>query len=128
MGMATAVSGLFFGLVMPIAGNAERIVVAVFGGTVICALGRAVKLIRSGNMSGHRAWMIRAFAVMLGISTVRLVSGVLDLLLTPMGYTVEAIFVISLWIGWGWTLLAAEMWLRGEANVARRAALAGSAV
>jgi hypothetical protein len=51
---------------------------------------------------------------MVGISTVRLVAAVLDLTLAPLGYSPEMIFVSSLWLGWGSTLAAAELWLRGQ--------------
>jgi uncharacterized membrane protein len=111
-GVAVSVAGLFFGVFVPFAGTAERVVVATFGATVIGALMTAVISIRRGEVDRHRAWMIRAFALMLGISTVRLAAAVLDFALTPLGYTAEAIFVTSLWLGWGSTLAAAELWLR----------------
>jgi uncharacterized membrane protein len=111
-GVTVSVAGLVFGLFIPFAGTAERVVVATFGAAVIAALLKAVILIRRGEVDRHRAWMIRAFALMLGISTVRLAAAVLDFTLTPLGYTAEAIFVTSLWLGWGSTLAAAELWLR----------------
>lgn len=119
IGLVAAAAGLFFGLVVPIAGTAERIVVAVFGATVMAALVAGFAAIRRGDMTRHRAWMVRAFAVMLGISTVRVVGLVLDLALTPLGYPVETIFVLSLWTGWVGTLAAAEAWLHHTAGDGR---------
>ncbi|HVE65586.1 MAG TPA: hypothetical protein VNC59_03320 [Thermoanaerobaculia bacterium] len=44
-------------------------------------------------------WMIRAFAIVLGISTVRVVGMLFDVALTPTGVSPRAVFVLSLWTG-----------------------------
>jgi uncharacterized membrane protein YozB (DUF420 family) len=111
-GLTVSAAGLFFGVFVPFAGTPERVVVATFGAAVITALLMAVISIRRGEVDRHRAWMIRAFALMLGVSTVRVIAAVLDFTLTPLGYTAEAIFATSLWLGWGGTFAAAELWLR----------------
>ncbi len=56
--------------------------------------------------------MIRAFAIAIGISTIRVVGGVLDIFLTPAGYGQQELFVLSFWSGWLLTLGAAELWIR----------------
>jgi hypothetical protein len=56
--------------------------------------------------------MIRAFALLLAISTVRIVAAVLDLTMTPAGYGPRPMFVVALWTGWVTTLGAAEIWIR----------------
>ena len=127
-GLAVAIAGLFFGVFIPFAGAAERVVVGVFGGTVIGALITAVLAIRRGEVERHRAWMIRAFSLMLGISTVRIVAAVLDFVLAPLAYSTETIFVASLWLGWGGTLATAELWLRLAASRTPQGRVAGSAV
>jgi len=58
-----------------------------------------------------RAWMIRALAVALGISTVRMVAPVLDIVLTQGGIGPRLIFGLSLWTGWAITIGAAELWI-----------------
>jgi hypothetical protein len=88
----------------------------------------ALILIRRGNIAAHRAWMLRAFALMLGISTVRIVALFLDLALTPLAYPAETIFVASLWIGWVGTLAAAEVWLRQTAQSTSQITLSRRAV
>jgi uncharacterized membrane protein YozB (DUF420 family) len=128
VGIVAAMAGMFFGVIVPFAGNAERIVVGIFGASVIGALATAFILIRLGKVAAHRAWMIRAFALMLGISTVRIVALVLDLALTPLAYSAEAIFVASLWIGWVGTLAVAELWLRQTAQQTSQIILSRSAV
>ena len=107
----TAVAGLFFGLLMPYAGAGEASAVALFGGLFLVAIGKGVIAIRSGDVAAHREWMTRAFAVGIGISTVRIVAAILDLTLTPAGLSPARIFVLSIWIGWSLTVVAAELWL-----------------
>jgi len=84
----------------------------VLPGGLFLALARAVAAIRAGRVAAHREWMIRAFAVALGISTVRLVAAALDLVVSPYGVPLAPLFVASLWIGWGVTVAAAELWIR----------------
>lgn len=111
LALASVLPGLWFGLFMPTGGRGETIVIALFGTLFVAAIVRAWLAIRGGRTAVHREWMIRAFAVALGISTVRLFAAPLDLLLTPMGWSSPAIFVASLWCGFGGTSLAAELWL-----------------
>jgi uncharacterized membrane protein len=108
----SAIPGFYFGLAIPFAGNGERAPVVLFGGLFVFAIVRAWIAIRRNDESLHREWMIRAVALALAIFTVRLVAIALDVLLTPRAFTPPAIFVLSLWVGWGLTLGAAELWLR----------------
>jgi uncharacterized membrane protein len=110
--VASIIPGLFFGLAVPMAGNWERSVIALAGGFLIFAVLRAYVAIRRRNIALHREWMIRGFAAALAISTVRLVAGGLDIVLTPHAVPFETIFVLALWLGWAVTLGLAELWLR----------------
>ena len=56
--------------------------------------------------------MVRAFAIALGISTVRLVAVFLDVTLTAASVRPPAVFALSIWIGWALTMGAAEGWIR----------------
>lgn len=102
------ITGLIFGLFMPFAGLLEASGVAVFGAFFLFALVRAVVAIRHKDVANHREWMIRMFSIAIGVSTVRLVGFPL-LLLTRKGP--EAWFGHSIWLGFGLTLLAAELWI-----------------
>jgi uncharacterized membrane protein len=112
IGLPIAISGLYFGLLMPFAGSLEVLGVTLADGLFLFAMGRAFVAIRSGDVERHREWMIRAFGIAIGISTVRVVGGILDGALTPYGYSVRQILGISLWVGWLLTLTAAEVWIR----------------
>lgn len=106
-----AASGFFFGLLMPYAGWPEALLIALVGALFLTAVTKAVLAIRRREVARHREWMIRATAVALGISTVRLVAAVLDIGLAPAGIAPAVLFVASLGIGWGLTLGAAELWI-----------------
>lgn len=109
--LVSTASGLYFGLLMPYGGAAEAVAIALFGGIFVVTLSLAYRAIREGQVARHREWMIRAVAVALGTSTVRLVALVIDLTLTPAGLSPPDAFVLSIWIGWTATLGAAELWI-----------------
>lgn len=105
-------TALYFGLVLPFGGRSEALPIAVFGCLFLIAISRAFIAIRRHQVFRHREWMIRAFAIAIAISTVRVVGAVLDVALTPAGVPPVEIFVLSLWTGWIVTLGAAELWIR----------------
>lgn len=86
--------------------------IAVFGGLFLIAICRAFLAIRRHQVARHREWMIRVFAIAIAVSTVRVVAGLLDVVLTPAGFRPPALFVLSLWTGWLITLGVAESWIR----------------
>jgi hypothetical protein len=79
---------------------------------MLLSLGNGVAAARRHDFAAHRRWMIRAWAVGIGVSSVRLVMAPLDLLLTPRGYAAGTIFVFAVIAGWALTLAAAELWIR----------------
>jgi outer membrane protein assembly factor BamB len=105
-------SGLYLGLLVPFAGATEAIAIAVFGGLFLFAISRAFVLIRAGRVASHREWMLRAFAIAIGISTVRVFGAIFDVALTPAGFRTDVSFALAIWAGWATTLGAAEIWIR----------------
>jgi hypothetical protein len=110
--LVAAVAGLYFGLRMPYGGLGEVTAITFFGSLFVVAVGRAFLAIRRHQVARHREWMIRAFAIAIGISTVRVVAAVFDLALTPAGLRPPDLFALSLWTGWTITLGAGELWIR----------------
>jgi len=116
-GLAIVVSGLWVGvsaIVMPfrfplISGLTEVAAVLSFGIFFLFALGKAFLHIRRHEIASHREWMIRAFAVGLGIAADR-----------PIDIAFEAFthmrprehFGIALWISLLSLSLVAEAWIR----------------
>ncbi|HJQ40308.1 MAG TPA: DUF2306 domain-containing protein, partial [Thermoanaerobaculia bacterium] len=72
--MITAVTGLYFGVLIPAAGLPETVIITLVGAWFITALVKAVVAIRRHETARHQKWMTRAFAVAIGIATVRLVA------------------------------------------------------
>jgi len=127
--IVTAPAGLYFGLLMPYGGLGEATATVFFGGLFVFSVGRAFVAIRRGQVARHREWMIRAFAIAIGISTVRVVGTAFDIVLTPAGLPPPEVFALSLWTGWTVTLAAGELWIRytrgaGERRTFRSGALA----
>jgi hypothetical protein len=58
--------------------------------------------------------MVRAFAIALGISTIRVVGLVLDVIIAPYGPDIRQAFVVALWVGWLLSVGAAELWLQSR--------------
>jgi uncharacterized membrane protein len=106
-----ALAGLYFGLRMPYGGLGEVTAIVFFGLLFMVAVGRAFVAIRRHQVARHREWMIRAFAIAIGISTVRVVGAVFDFALTPVGLRPPDLFALSLWTGWAVTLGAGELWI-----------------
>lgn len=111
-GIVFTLTGLYFGLLMPYGGFGEVSAIVVFASLFLLALGQGFVAIRRGQVARHREWMIRAFAIAVGVGTVRVVAGILDLALTPAGLAPTSLFALSLWTGWTVSLVAAETWVR----------------
>lgn len=106
-----AFTGLYFGVVIPFAGRGEALTIGFFGTLFLVFLARGVAAIRRRDIAGHREWMIRVFALALGISTVRIAAAILDVALTPAGVPAHQVFILSLWVGWVFALVVAEMYI-----------------
>ena len=74
-GLVSALFGIVFGLLYPWGGALEASAATVFGAYMALALTEAVRRIRRRDVAGHRRWMIRAFAVSLGVATIRGIIG-----------------------------------------------------
>lgn len=81
-----------------------------FGLLMLYALIKAYRHIRRREIALHREWMIRAFAIGLGVSTIRVAIGVL-LISTDKSF--RDVFGMSFWIGFTLNLIIAELWIRG---------------
>lgn len=80
-----------------------------FGVIFLFSLIKAIYHIRRKEVHLHREWMIRLFAVGLGVATIRLFIG-LSLALSDLGF--EEVFGVAFWLGLGVNLLVAELWIQ----------------
>jgi uncharacterized membrane protein len=111
--MISGVFALIFGGLFSYGGLPEASAAVVFGLWFLTCLVLAVRAIRRDDIVQHRRWMIRAFAIGIGIATTRIwlalfqVTGPLD-------------FASSLgpafWISFSLHALVAEFWLRAFPN------------
>lgn len=108
-GIVTGLLAIVVGIVMPFGGSAETSATVVFGLWFLAALLLAYRAIRAGNVTEHRRWMIRAFAVGAGVGMIRIVVGLfqaLDLM------SFEDAFGVAFWIAFVLMAVLAEVWLR----------------
>ena len=109
IGIVTGVFAIAFGIFFSYGGFAEASATVVFGVYFITALSIAFRSIKDGDIVRHRQWMLRAFAVALGVATIRL----WVLLFEATGLlTFEEAFGIAFWIAFAMHALAAEVWLK----------------
>ena len=118
MAASIAISAAYFGVVHPLASMAawERPTIAIFVTLFVYVAIRGYVAIRRRDVARHREWMVRMFAMTLGISTVRLASLVLTFTLNG---SVETLTGMSMWTGWLITMGAAELWIRSTRAGAR---------
>ncbi|HEY6685702.1 MAG TPA: DUF2306 domain-containing protein [Propionibacteriaceae bacterium] len=100
---------LIFGVRFPWGGTLEAVAAAVFGSWFLVCLLLAVRAIRRGQVSTHRRWMIRTFAVGLGVGTIRIWIG---LLFGTGLLNFHDSFAAAFWLGLSLHVLAAEWWIR----------------
>ncbi|MDQ0892701.1 DUF2306 domain-containing protein [Agromyces ramosus] len=87
----------------------ESLATAVFGSWFLVCLFLAYAAIRRRDVRVHRHWMIRAFAVGVGVGTIRLWIGLLAWL-TSM--PIADSFALAFWLGLGMNVVVGELWLR----------------
>ena len=109
LAMLSGVFALIFGGGFAFGGLPEASAAVVFGLWFLACLVAAVRAIRRGDIVQHRRWMIRAFAIGIGVGMVRVwlfvfqAAGLLDF---------PSSFGPAFWIGFSLHALAAELWIR----------------
>ena len=107
-GMISGVFALIFGGLFSFGGLPEASAAVVFGGWFLTCLVLAVRAIRRDDIVHHRRWMIRAFAIGIGIGTTR----IWLLILGVAGLDFASSFGPAFWISFILHALIAELWLR----------------
>ena len=79
-----------------------------FGALFLFSLAKAIRHIRRKEVHRHREWMIRTFALAMGVASIRVFIGLFSAL-SDLGF--EEVFGTSFWLGFGVNLLAAEVWI-----------------
>jgi uncharacterized membrane protein len=71
-GVLTGVTAVIIGLAFPFGGATQASATVVFSIWFLICLGLAFRAIRGDDMVQHRRWMIRAFAIGIGVGTIRI--------------------------------------------------------
>ena len=108
IGILSGVLGVIFGFFFSFGGFAEASAAVVFGTWFVIALALAYRYIRAGDTVRHRRWMIRAFAIGLGVGTIRIWVGLFQA--TGLVEFDDA-FGAAFWLSWTLHVIAGEIWL-----------------
>jgi uncharacterized membrane protein len=111
LGIVIAPAGIFFAVWRPFGGAMESVIVSAMGAWFLVSLVRGFLAARRGEIERHRRWMIRAFAMGLAISVMRVISIPLDMVLAPLGVGPRQIFILMLGTGFLMMIAASEMWI-----------------
>ena len=110
--MISGVFALIFGGRFSYGGLPEASAAVVFGLWFLTCLVLAVRAIRRDDIVHHRRWMIRAFAIGIGIGTTRIWLALFQV----AGLDFASSFGPAFWISFSLHALAAELWLRAFPN------------
>lgn len=107
-GLAIGVSALVMSFTMNIGGPNETAATTLFAILFLFCLVKAYRHIRRKEVDQHRKWMIRAFAIALGVGTPRPIVGMFFAFrkLSPHEF-----FGIAFWLGFTITFFAGEAWI-----------------
>lgn len=108
---ASGVAGMYLGAARPYGGAGESAATTLFGAFFLFAATRGYLAIRRRDLARHREWMIRMFAIAIGISVIRVVGMASAMLVGTEGIHPTG-FALSLWLGWILALGVAELWIR----------------
>lgn len=108
-GITAGIFAIIFGTLFPFGGLLEASATAVFGIYFVTALVSAFLAIKGGDVTRHRQWMIRAFAIGLAVGTIRIWIGIFQ----GLGLlSLEDSFGVAFWISFVLHALVAELYLR----------------
>lgn len=108
-GLISGVAGVAFGFLMAFGGTLQASASVVFGMWYVISLVTAYSAIRRGDVTHHRRWMIRAFAMGLAVGTIRIWIGLFEA--TGLLSFRDA-FGVAFWIAFAMHAAAAELYLR----------------
>jgi uncharacterized membrane protein len=116
--LVSGVLAVVVGFVLAWGGIPETLAALLFGTWFVVCLLLAVRAIRGGRVPEHRRWMVRAFAVGIGVATIRIWVGVFTgIQLGVLGmeeetYPLRSTFGLAFWLGLSMHVVAGEWWLR----------------
>lgn len=110
--LVIGITALIMSPQMAIGGASESAATFAFGVLFLVAIGKAFAAIRARRVTEHRRWMIRAYAIGLGVGAVRPIVGVFFATSRLTHLTPHDFFGIAFWLGFALSLATAEAWIR----------------
>jgi uncharacterized membrane protein len=111
-GFTLGVSALIMSFTMQSIGGVNQAAATIlFGAFFLFALSKAFWHIRRREVTLHRQWMIRAFAIGLAVATIRPMVGIFFATSRFSGLTPREFFGTAFWIGFVLHLIAAEAYI-----------------
>jgi uncharacterized membrane protein len=111
-GLIIGFSALLMSFTMESIGGVNQAAATIlFGSFFLFALCKAFWHIRRCEITLHRQWMIRAFAIGLAVATVRPIVGIFFATSRFTGLTPREFFGAAFWISFVLQLIAAEAWI-----------------
>ena len=107
-GLTSGVFGVLFGFFQSFGGTLQASASVVFGTWFVTALLLAYRAVRRRDITTHRRWMIRAFAVGVAVGTIRIWIGLFEAF--GILETRDA-FGVAFWISFLLHAAVAELWL-----------------
>lgn len=105
-------SGLWMNVVFPPVGGALKLSANwVFGVAMLLAVVLAMRAIFRRDFVGHRAWMMRTFAIGMGVATQR---WVLLPIFVALGEFDDVLIGVGVWGGWLLNVVVVEVLIRGR--------------
>ena len=120
-GLIVGVTALVMSFRMNIGGPNETAATTLFGIVFLTCLIQSYRYIRRKEVARHREWMIRAYAVALGVAVTRPIVG---MFFAARRMTPHEFFGIAFWLGFTTTFLVAEFWIDYTRGGALRSASA----
>ncbi|MCH7814949.1 MAG: DUF2306 domain-containing protein [Proteobacteria bacterium] len=113
IGLALGAAAVFIGIVIPFSGFPEQIIIGFFGLLFLLSIVKGFNYARAKQITLHREWMLRAFAIGLSIATMRLIFiPALIIVGDPTRSEIEALSIISFTIAFFLHCGFAEYWIR----------------
>ena len=110
----SGVSAMIINFLFPAFGGISTQTATVFFGVIfLFSLAKAIFHIRRKEVGLHREWMIRTFALAMGVASIRVFIALFTIL-SDLG--LEQVFGASFWLGFGTNMVVAEIWI----NMTRR--------
>lgn len=113
-GILFAISGVYFGLVMPFGGTIETLVILVVVLLFLASLAMGVIRIRQRNISAHRFWMLHMVVLAFSPVTMRLLLGPMMLMMDMSG---QQVFGLAILLATVLNLVLLHLYLRRTSSV-----------